>query len=328
MKKQTMMLDDAAIQHAFAAILLPQPMAAWHGTSCMASAPAPEAVEFLMDPGELIDPLDRFELELELGIPDRGSLARRIAGLLARPGAPATAPDDVARVVGLAAALASRLHFDGGAPCHLGSDDADAIDLSVAEFEAANFAIRAAAAVPRIVADNAGPFALVPARADTALFVATAAHFRIGVAVPAIGIIVRLLLRLLRLLWKALKNLFRLRKRVAAANRLRGQWAADVAAGAMSRAQYIKKLAGLIATLTAEIDALAATILAIQNEISEAEEELEGIEDTEARREADDLLRKLREQLEELRRQKEALEQEKRDAERERDAAQQQEGGG
>lgn len=326
MNKHTLMAGDAAIERALAALLVTPPTTGDSVSACAGAPPAPRAAEPLADPAELIDPFDRLEVELELGIPARGSLARLVADQLAAPGAPVAAPDDVAQVVGLAAALAPRLHFNGAAPCHLRPDDADAVGLGVAEYEAANFGISVVAAVPRLLADKLGPVTLSPARADTALFVATAAHYRIGIGVPFIGVIARLLLRLLRLLWRLIRNLFRLRKRVQAASRLRNRWAADVAAGTMTRAQYLAKLAGLIATLTAEIDALAALILSVQDEIRAAEEELEGVEDDEAKRKAEAALEELRKQLDELRRQKEALEQEKRDAERERDTAQQ--GGG
>jgi hypothetical protein len=61
-----------------------------------------------------------------------------------------------------------------------------------------------------------------------------------------------------------------LRKRVKAAKRLRGRWARDVVAGTMSRANYIKKLVGLIEEVGKEITAVVALIAEIQDEIREA----------------------------------------------------------
>lgn len=135
MKKDIMALDDAAIERAFGDILIAPSMTPEMAASAAPSLPGPRSVERLMEPRELIDPLDRFELEL--GIPDRGSLVRRVADLLTGDGAPPAEPDTVAKVVGLAAALASRLRFDGAVPCHLQPDDADAESLEQQQRDAA-----------------------------------------------------------------------------------------------------------------------------------------------------------------------------------------------
>lgn len=323
MKKKPDTVDDTAIERAFGAILLSPSLTEETLAPRTAPVPVSEVPELLMDPCELISPTDRLEVDIEIGIPDRASLVEVARHLLSDNEESATQDEDVANVVGLAAALASRLRFAGGIPCLLRPDDADAIGLGVAEFKAANFGIRAAAASPQIVAERMGPYVMTPARADMALFVATAAHYRIGVA-PVIGIALRLLLRLLRLLWRMIRNLFRFRKRLKAAKRLRARWARDLAAGTMSRAAYLKKLAGLIEELSRDIAVLVTLISEIADEIKKAESELEDMEDSEEKRNAEKALRELRERLENLRREKEALEEEKRAAERERDEAQQQ----
>ncbi|MEM0946791.1 MAG: hypothetical protein AAGK37_05265 [Pseudomonadota bacterium] len=323
-------LSDKELLGAFAD-LLGEPV------TVQPAAPEPEPIEAevaavtvpdldpMLEPRDLLLDLDAFEIDLELEVPNRASLADAAHTALSLGDGSDEDLDDLADLLALGAAISSRLRFENGAPCPLEPADADEIGLSVAEFETANFVVRGMVAGQTVVATNFAPTLVGPSRVGAGLYIATAVHH--GVVVHAfIGGLLRLLFKLLQLLWKIGVRAWNARKRLKAANRLRGRWAREVAKGTMTRAEQIRKLAGLINKLKVEIAAIVATLAELALEIANAEKALEDAEDSDTKSEIEDTLRKLREQMNKLEQEKAKLEAEKSAAEQEQQEAQEQSG--
>jgi hypothetical protein len=263
--------------------------------------------------------LDPFELEIELADFDRGSFAAMIAeDLRLEDEKDGEFAEEDADLLALGVGLAQHIRSQDGIVCPLSADDADALNLTVSEFNSANFAIEAIGYEQKMMTSVMG-FTPVPhPKLDNGLFVASAIHAG-AMPVAYIGVLLRWLLKLLRILWTAIRNLWRARKRLKAAKRLHGRWMRKVAQGSMTRLQYLAKLALLIEE-SKEIQIIIAAIAAINESIEEAEKDLKDAKDSDTKKEVEDLIKKLKEQREKLRKEQSRLEAEKKKLQKEHDA--------